>query len=452
MTDRIRGAGETGRPDAVAIASGRPAQGTVVAPPSKSHAIRMLLCAALQHGIGTTTVRAARGPLPDDVVRTAGALRSLGWDVTWGRDAVDVTGDGALPLAATAEADVGGSATALRFLAAVCALGPGPYTIGGSPQLLRRPAGAIVQALRSMGVSVKGECGGSDGPRPPLTVSGGPARGGEVLVDAADSSHVVSALLMIGPMLAGGLSVRASGDVASRPYIDLTVRTMRRWGATVEDLGDRWAVAAGGYDWFGAPGGDPGRDDGRIEGDWSSAAFLLGAGAASDGAVAVAGLDVASPQADREIVQILRAMGADADLVPGGARCTGRVSRPIDVDVRGCPDLAPLIGALACLVPGTSRVRGAAHLRIKETDRIAEVVRCARALGCAAEEHADGFSITGAATRGADIDPAGDHRLAMAFAVAGLAVPGTRILDAACVAKSYPAFWDDLRALVGDAP
>lgn len=431
------------------IPAGRVARGTVEAPPSKSHAIRALICAALAGNLPDGDPFEVHVSLdesrrwPEDVLDLADALGDLGWEVydePGGGLSVGGTG-GRIP-SATGTASVGSSATALRFLAAVCALGPGPYTITGSPQLLRRPAGAIVPALRALGVSVEGECGGGDGVRPPLVISGGPPRGRDVTVDASESSHVVSALLLIAPLLPEGLRIRTAGAVVSRPYIDLTVRTMRRdLGVAVEERPDGWEVAHGSY--------DPSRYClHSVEGDWSSAAYLLAAGAATGGDVVVSGLDERSPQPDRRIVEILAAFDALAHPSRDGIRCRGRVSRPVDVDLSDSPDLAPLVGALGCLVEGTTRVRGAAHLRIKETDRIAAVVRCARALGCVATEHPDGFEVTGPARHGALIDPEGDHRIAMAFAVAGLAVPGTRIAEPDCVAKSYPTFWQDLESLV----
>jgi 3-phosphoshikimate 1-carboxyvinyltransferase len=361
-------------------------------------------------------------------MRTAG--REPGFDVLPG---------GGRPPARAATADVGGSATALRFLAAVCALAPGPFTLTGTPQLRSRPAGAVVTALRSLGVSVKGSCGGGEGVRPPLLISGGPPRGCEVEVDASASSHALSALLLIGPHLPEGLLVRASGAIASRPYVELTLRTLRSFGAGIEESDAGWFVAPTGLRLRGAP---------RIEGDWSCAAYVLAAAAATDGEVHAVRVDADSAQPDRRVVEILRRFGASVTWRHGGPVAGGRVSRPVDVDLRDAPDLAPLVGALGCLAQGTTRVRGGAHLRIKETDRIAAVVRCARALGCDARELEDGFEVTGPARHGATIDPEGDHRIAMAFAVAGLAVPGTRIADPGCVAKSYPPFWEDLEALL----
>lgn len=438
------------------IPAGVVACGFAVAPPSKSVAIRALVCAALSRRGVTTRIGLPAGDLPDDVACAAEALRGLG--VAIGRAGAArgamqdvglvVEGTGGAVAAGAGAVSVGGSATALRFLAAVAALGAGPTTIGGTTQLLRRPAGAVVPALRSLGVSVKGQCGASRGPTPPLVIAGGPPRRGEVVVDAAESSHAVSALMLIGPMLAGGLRVRAAGDsVASRPYIELTCEVMRAFGAQVstpvDSAGATWDVAGGGY------GGSAGGVF-DVEGDWSSAAYLLAAAAATGGEVVVPNVRATSRQADRAVLDVLRAFGAEAgtDAASGGARCAGRITRAVEVDLADAPDLAPLVGALACLAPGRSVVRGAPHLRIKETDRIASVVRCARALGCAAEERDDGFVIEGGGARGAVIEPEGDHRLAMAFAVAGLAIPGTRIAEPSCVAKSFPSFWQTIDAIL----
>ena len=211
---------------------------------------------------------------------------------------------------------------------------------------------------------------------------------------------------------------------------------MRQLGASVVEENGRWRVAEGEYSGRRWIDHAPDLDDDQpppIVGDWSSAAFLIAAGVVTDGSVDVTGLEHESPQADRRIVQILEDFGRDR--------------RPLDVDLKDAPDLAPLVGALGCVASGTTRVRGAAHLRIKESDRIAAVVAAARALGCEARELPDGFEIDGPAKHGGLIETRGDHRIAMAFAVAGLAIPGVVIDDPACVAKSYPAFWDDLLRL-----
>ncbi len=441
--------------------------GQVAAPPSKSHAIRLLVLACLADGVSSLT----NVPQSADVLHTINALRSLGFGIDDNEaGAVVVTGAAGRIPRDTATLDVGGSGTAARFLLAVCALGAGPYRLGGDETLERRPVGALLPALRALGATVATTSRGASGPSPespsespsespPLVVEHGLRRDGNspgehprtsVVVDGAGSSHPVSALLLIGAALPSGLVIEPSGEVVSRPYVDMTVRVLRDRGVAIEERPDGgWRV----------PPGIPEGGDRVVDGDWSSAAFMLGAAAATGGEVRVRGLPSPASQADGRVLEVLRAFGAHAhhDEEGGGvAHASGPVTRPVDVDLANSPDLAPLVGALACLVPGRSRVRGAAHLRTKETDRIAAVVASARALGCVAEERPDGFVVTGlmrsqngrSHSPRARIDPRRDHRIAMAFAVAGLGAAGAEILTPECIGKSYPAFATDLAALL----
>lgn len=418
--------------DRTEIRAGVPPQGAVRAPGSKSHAIRALVCAALARGES----RIAFLPDAQDVVHTVGALRALGVRIDDHGPDVRVHGaDGAPPLPA-ARLGVGGSATALRTLAAVCALGAGPYEISGDLSLDGRPLGAVGPALESLGITVAvGPRGGT-----PVTVSGGPPRGGEVAVDGSRSSHPVTALALVAPVLPRGLRIRVAGPVVSRPYIELTREVLAQFGARSAWEQDDLVVAPGGLV----------ATDLEVEGDWSSAAFLLACGPVGGGRVTVSGLAPRSAQADRAILGLLARFGAQVEEGPASATVSGRISRPVDVDLSNSPDLAPLTGALACIAPGTTRVTGARHLRSKETDRIAAVVAAARALGCPARELPDGFEVDGGGARGAEVDPLGDHRLAMAFAVAGRGIPGTRILDPGCVGKSFPGFWEAFARLHGE--
>jgi 3-phosphoshikimate 1-carboxyvinyltransferase len=335
--------------------------------------------------------------------------------------------------------DLRGSATAFRFFCAAAALRIGDTTLTGDESLRRRPMDDIVHAVRGLGVTVEPTSSPS-GMVAPIKVSGGPPKRYEVTVDASRSSHPLSAMLLIGQMNAG-LTVNVSGEIASRPYVDMTVFTLAQFGVRVECEANRFHVLHGPYPDI--------QKYVAIVGDWSSAAFVMGAAAAGGGDVELSRLDFDSPQADRRIVDILRDFGATVDRTPTGVRVRGNDRRPLDVDLRDAPDLAPLVGALGCVASGTTRVRGAAHLRLKESDRIATVVAAARALGCEARELPDGFEIVGPAKHGGLVETKHDHRIAMAFAVAGLAVPGVVIDDPACVAKSYPGFWDDLARLIG---
>jgi 3-phosphoshikimate 1-carboxyvinyltransferase len=412
------------------VPSGRPARGRVTAPPSKSHAIRALVCAALAEG--TSTLHGLARCDADDVLKTVAALRVLGAQIEGER----VTGMGSAVGGAGAVLDLGGSATAFRFLAAIAALGGGPVTLTGDRSLRRRSMDATVASVRALGASVKAACDGAS-LVPPLVVENCNFFD-EVEVDAASSSHPLSALLLVGPVVPRGITVRPSGRVASSSYVELTIRTMAQFGVRVERIDDGFRVRSGGYEAATV----------AIDGDWSSAAYVAAAAAVTGGAITIDGLDSSSCQADACIGQLILDFGGHFD-EPGFFAGATHHRRPLDVDLGDAPDLAPLVGALGCVAEGTTRVRGAAHLRIKESDRIAAVVAAARALGCEARELPDGFEIDGPATHGGLIETRHDHRIAMAFAVAGLAIPGVVIDDPACVAKSYPGFWDDLARLTG---
>lgn len=419
------------------VPSGRPARGRVAAPASKSHAIRALVCAALAEG--TSTLRGLTRCAADDVQRTIAALRRLGFEIEGDR----VTGAGGRIPNPRATLDLGGSGTALRFLAAVAALGPGPTTLTGDESLRRRPMDAIVLPLRALGVEVTAD--ERDGATfPPLVVSGGPPRNRIwPAVEANETSQALSALMLVAPGLPDPMAPRAAfhalrdargAHAVSKPYLEMTDR-----------------VAAGFAEWTTTPRVSV-RYRAReidVEGDWSGAAYPLAAAAVSGGDVLVLGLAEESAQADRLVAGLLSEFGAEVLPQKGGVRVRGGARRPVDADLRDAPDLAPLVAALGCVASGTTRVRGAAHLRVKESDRIAAAVAAAQALGCPARERPDGFEIDGPARHGGRVVTHRDHRIAMAFAVAGLAVPGVVIDDPACVAKSYPGFWDDLARLTG---
>jgi 3-phosphoshikimate 1-carboxyvinyltransferase len=415
------------------VPSGRVARGRVTAPPSKSIAIRSLVCAALAEG--TSTLHGLTRCDADDVQRTIVALKTLGFAIDGDR----VTGAGGKIPNPEVTLDLGGSGTAFRFLTAVAALGPGPTTLTGDESLRRRPMGSIVRPLRQLGVAVR-----ATGRRSfaPLLVSGGPPSKRVALKVRTDAtSQALSALMLIAPGLPDPMAPRASFEILRRlegaravsmPYLMLTARIVTAFGVWTAKPRVAFRYRA---------------RDLAMEGDWSGAAFLLGAAGVSRGDVVVDELRWESVQADYRMAALLRDFGADVSPESDGVRVVGNDRRPLDVDLRDAPDLAPLVGALGCVATGTTRVRGAAHLRIKESDRIATVVAAARVLGCEARELPDGFEIDGPAKHGGLIVTQHDHRIAMAFAVAGLTIPGVVIDDPACVAKSYPGFWDDLARL-----
>jgi len=406
----------------------------VPVPGSKSEAIRALIVGALARG--TTRVKGA--PASGDVRAVVKALRTLGVRVEGQSAAGNLSVHGVagrLP-PGDRRLHLGGSATGLRMLSCVAALREGRTTLDGDASLRRRPAGPIAEALAALGARVR-----TRGGRPPVVVEGGPDRrfAGALAVDASSTSQVASGLLLLGPFLRGGLRIRLAGKVVSEPYLDLTIEALRRAGVRVRRSGRRIIVGEG----------IPEATQAQVEPDWSSAAYPLVAAAILGRGVRIPGLRRDSLQADRAILDLLRKAGVRCGAGPRGAWCrgNGRI-RPFRVDLGGSPDLAPAAAALALFAAGESRVTGAAHLREKESDRIAACVATVRALGGRARATPDGFVVTGGTAHRGVVDPRGDHRIALAFGVAAAAIPGARVLDRGCVAKSWPGAWRDLAALL----
>ena len=339
------------------------------------------------------------------------------------------------------------------MFSAIAALAPYAIGLEAEGSLRRRPMDMAEGALRAAGLRCK-----SDGGFPPLVVRG-PLRGGRYLVDGRESSQFVTGLLIALAAAEGDSEIEIEG-LASAGYVDITLDVMARFGAMAGRL------AGGGrarYAVKGRSGYRPARYE--VEGDWSGAAFLLVAGAiagdgarGSDGAgtsgVEVRGLSLGSAQPDRAVLEALRTAGAE--LSTDGGRVAVRRSplRGFEFDARGCPDLFPPLVALASACAGESRIRGASRLRAKESDRAAALSGEFGALGLSLAVEGDEIVVRPAASdavRGGIANARGDHRIAMAAAVAALGASGPVAVDGAeCVAKSYPGFWRDLAALGAD--
>lgn len=435
------GDGIVGRP----IAAVRTVCARLTAPPSKSVTQRALLIASLCPGRS----RLVRPLLGEDGLLLRGALAACGTGIAaCGEEAADleVTGGEAVRGAGTALM-LGNAGTAMRFLAARLAVEPDPRLLDGGSRMRQRPIEDLLGALRGLGMEAESVRGNGC---PPIRVGGGRPRGGAVSLSGARSSQFISALLMAAPRLERGVDVGVEGPLVSRPYVELTASVMRRFGVEVRSgaAGDRFAVA---------PGHAYRAAEMAIEGDWSSASYLFAAAAIVPGRVEVEGLDPDSSQGDAGILELLRRMGCRVEAKaegrsPGGGRVTVEGPerlRAVDADLGGMPDLAPTVAVLALFADGVSRIYGVPHLRLKESDRIEALAAGIAALGGDAVTGEDGLTIRPRALKGGAIDPHGDHRMAMAFAIAGLRVPGTTVLDPACVAKSYPGFWDDFERLTG---
>ena len=411
-----------------------PPDATVSLPGSKSITNRALICAALAPGETTLT-----GALfADDTEAMVEAVRSLGAEVVCTPETATmrIRGTaGTVETPAGAVVDARMSGTTGRFVAPVLALSERPVTLDGHPQLRARPFGDLADSLQRLGVRVEFPSGG-DGL--PMLICG-PIRSGDTSVAADRSSQFLSGLMLAAPLVPGGLRIRIAGVVVSRSYVEMTAEVMRAFGAAVEVGDHEVRIAPKGY-----------RPLGRfeVEPDASSASYFMAAAAVTGGTVRVEGLGSGSVQGDTRFAALLADMGAGVDQDEAGTRVTGGPLRGVDVDLSDMSDTAPTLGVVAAVAGTPTTVRGIGFVRGKESDRIAAVVSGLRRCGVEARELADGFAVAPPpAPVGARVRTYDDHRIAMAFSVLGLVVPGVQIENPGCVAKTFPGFYEALEAL-----
>jgi len=426
----------------------------IAAPPSKSLSHRMLIGAALARGESvlrhvlesdditrTRRILCAAGAhmedLPDGGLRVRGAMGLMRGADCAGMDALSC--------------DVHESGTTCRLLTAVLATGQGRFRIHGAPRAHERPIGALTRVLQKLGTIIHWEerpgC-------PPLVLETRGMQGGAVEADLSESSQYLSGLLLAAPLCRGPLTITLGGaKTVSWPYVGLTLQALEDFGIPFEvwEKTDSWSKA----DWRSLSEASPGRlrfhmqpaaymaGEFQVEGDWSGASYFLAAGAVGKQPVRVEGLRNNSLQGDRALLDILRRMGAR---VEANETCiTVHPSRlhGIDADMGQCPDLVPTVAALAAFAKGVTTIRNAAHLRIKESDRIAAPAENLRAAGITAEERGDGLRIEGGMPQHVPIFRAfGDHRIAMSAAILGIRHGPIRLDVPAVVAKSFPTFWE----------
>jgi len=400
--------------------------GTIVAPPSKSVMIRVTAAALLA---GSVRTRILNPSLCDDALSGLRVARALGASVEVSPAEVTIEG-GLNPIERVL--DCGESGLCLRMFTAVGALCPGELTLTGRPRLLGRPTTAVASPIRALGARCRTQNG-----HPPITVDG-PLRGGAATVDGALSSQFLSGLLLALPC-ADEDSRLVACNLTSRPYVELTLTLLRRFGVRIDrEDEDRFII----------PGGQlPKIGDHRVEGDWSAAACLLVLGALG-GRIRVTGLDPNSAQADRQVLDILTAAGARVSRLPEGAEVEHGVLRAFEFDATDAPDLVPPLAALACHCEGTSVFTGVGRLKYKESSRAETVAREFSGLGVRIDAGEDTLAIRGGPIQGGTARSHGDHRIAMALATAAVAARGPVTVDGLeHVAKSYPRFFEDLASV-----
>jgi 3-phosphoshikimate 1-carboxyvinyltransferase len=396
-------------------------------PGSKSITNRALVCAALADGRSVL-----EGALwADDTEAMVGCLRSLGVDVDVSAQRMVVDGCSGVPTAGTARLDVLLSGTTARFITPVASIGHGRFEIDGGAPMRRRPMGPLIDALRSLGVDVQET---SEPGHLPFVLESDGVEGGRVALSGDVSSQFLSGVMLAAPSFAKGIDVELTTNLVSAPYVELTRSVMQAFGADVRDL----LVAPGRYR----------ASTYAIEPDASAASYFFAAAAVCGGRVRIDGLGTGSEQGDLAFVNVLASMGAAVERDPSSTSVVGTGTlHGVTVDLRDISDMVPTLAVVAAFADGPTTITGVGFIRGKESDRIDAVVTELKRCGIEAISNDDGMTIHPGTPHGVVIETYDDHRIAMAFSVLGLRVPGIEIADADCVAKTFPDFFAALGQL-----
>jgi 3-phosphoshikimate 1-carboxyvinyltransferase len=444
----------------------KPPRATVRVPGSKSITNRALLLAALTaKGFGYNL----RGVLrSEDTEVMIDSLRALGFRVLteWPESTVCISSgeDEATIPAREADLFVANSGTSMRFLTALVSLGHGRYRLDGVPRMRERPIEDLLDALRQMGVDARSE---NNNGCPPVVIASAGLKSGKVRIRGNVSSQFLSGLLMAAPFAQGRVSLTVDGPLVSRPYVDMTLRMLHEWDLFVMESWDEHEAtfvfsgraeaslperaAAHKRALVFREGFDPRRQSWTceylIEPDASAASYFFGAAAITGGHITVPNIPTKSLQGDVCFVDVLEEMGCQVVRGEAGITVEGGPLRGIDVDMNDISDTVMTLAAIACFAEGPTTIRNVAHIRHKETDRLAALATELRRIGAGVEEFDDGLTITPRPLHGAEIETYNDHRMAMSMALIGLRMPGIVIKYPGCVAKTYPRFFADLERL-----
>lgn len=393
-------------------------------PGSKSVTARALFLAAAADGT-STLLRPLRS---DDTEGFAEGLENLGYRVDREADRWHVEGRPAGPAAPGADVYCRDGATTARFLPTlVAAAASGTYRFDASAQMRRRPLAPLTGALTALGVDLRHE--EAEGHHP-LTVRAAGIEGGELTLDAGESSQYLTALLMLGPLTEQGLRIEVT-ELVSAPYVGITLAMMRDFGVEVEREGNTFTVPPGGYRATAY----------AVEPDASTASYFFAAGALTGGEVTVPGLGAGALQGDLRFVDVLRAMGTEVEVGADATtvRSTGRL-RGLTVNMRDVSDTMPTLAAIAPYADGPVRIEDVANTRVKECDRLEACAENLRAMGITVHTGPDWIEVHPGTPKPTEIATHGDHRIVMSFAVAGLLTPGLTYDDPGCVRKTFPRF------------
>jgi 3-phosphoshikimate 1-carboxyvinyltransferase len=396
-------------------------------PGSKSYTHRILIAAALSDG----ACRIENALLAEDTRLTVRALNQMGIHIEEAPERRFMVYGGSGRLHPEEELIyLGNSGTSMRLLTAVAALGRCKLTFYGTQRMAVRPIQDLIDAMQQLGVPIRSV---NNNGCPPVEVQGGSIRGGSVAVNCRTSSQYLSALLLIAPYTEKGLDINVTAGPVSRPYVDMTIDVMNRFGVQVvrEDY-ERFRVAgrqtyrAGAY---------------AVETDASQAGYFWAAAAVCGTRVKVKGIARYSKQGDVNFAHLLAGMGCEITWEDDGITVAGGHLRAAEVDMGDMPDMVPTLAVVAAFAEGTTVIKNVSHLKAKESNRLTSVVNGLNKMGIQARCSETELIVTGGMPHGAEIETYEDHRIAMSFAVAGLVTPGTFILGENCVEKSFPEFW-----------
>jgi 3-phosphoshikimate 1-carboxyvinyltransferase len=409
--------------------------GEVAAPPSKSYTHRAVIAASL--AIGESFIESPL--LSDDIIYTIDACRSLGADIKLESNQLKINGTGGQVRVTPGRERIfaGNSGSTIRLVAPLAALAPTKVILDGDSQLRQRPVGDLLSALESLGASARSlENNGC----PPIEIRGGKLSGGNVTTSGQKSSQHISALLMIAPYTEGGLTIKVTG-LRSKPYIDITLDVMREFG--IESLNKEYKefLVKNGQIYEGKRY--------RIEGDYSSAAYFLAAGAIGGQLVTVKNLKADSAQGDRYLSNILSAMGCAVKSREGAVTVSRRGElKGITIDMGDYPDLVPTVAVIAAYARGKTEMTNISHLKFKESDRLADTATELGKMGIKVDITDNAMLVYGGKPQGAEVEAHHDHRLAMSLSIAALFAKGDSMINGAeAVTKSYPRFFNDLASL-----
>jgi 3-phosphoshikimate 1-carboxyvinyltransferase len=410
----------------------RHCDGVVTIPGSKSYTHRAFILSSLADG-ESILIHALRC---EDTERTARALTKFGVKVFWENDDVRILGGGGKFKGTDEKIDVGNSGTSMRFLTALAALKKGITLLDGNERMRKRPIGELLSGLEELGVRAysqnRDDC-------PPVIVESQGLEGGTARIKGEESSQFLSGLLMVAPYAQREVNIEVTGSLASKPYVDITLDVMSAFGVKIPSQGYSSFLVKAGQRYL--------PQKYRIEGDASNASYFFSAAAVCRGRVEVKNLNPATIQGDIGFLDILERMGCRVTRGSDWIEVQGGELYGIEVDMNEMPDLVPTLAATAAFARGKTVIQNIGHLRLKESDRIHALAVELSKMGIRIEEGENGLKIEGGKPHGAEIETYDDHRMAMSFAIAGLAVPGIKIKGERCVDKSFPGFWETLQKL-----